>query len=423
MRAFIATLALTAVQANDKYERFMQKVSGSNSILTPITIEVDGETLNKFVVSDSCYADGATTYCPENGRGYIINGETFDIGTPDFFTPNILGAKIEFDVDVSSFGCGCFFTFYTVSMPGKGSTGEIRPDDGYAYCDANAGKWGGTFCPEMDIMEGNAYAFQTTPHSCNAPSGVGSYDWCDGNGSANNSVDNGLDYGYGRTIDTGREYHVTVELHESNGQFAGTTTTLSQDGKTQSMSNWNTGYTANMTNDLKNGQAFVYSNWEGDDSWLRKGTCSGSCQGDPLQSVKNLKITSGGSGPVPPKPKPSDYDPSLYKFGNACATGQDDDCAVESSFCSSADHCRWSWLKDDTPSGSSAKCRCDGITNPINPADYDYGDACQSKDDDDCGIMHCPSADHCRFSWAKTDPDKWNGKTAHCRCDETVSLF
>ena len=115
-----------------------------------------------------------------------------------------------------------------------------------------------------------------------------------------------------------------------------------------------------------------------------------------------------------------DYDPSLYKFGNACATGTDDDCAIEQSFCSSSDHCRWSWLKDDTPAGSSAKCRCDGITKPIDPDDFDFGDACQTKDDDDCGIMHCPSADHCRFSWAKDDPDKWNGKTAHCRCDETA---
>merc|ERR1712156_688385 len=73
-----------------------------------------------------------------------------------------------------------------------------------------------------------------------------------------------------------------------------------------------------------------------------------------------------------------------------------------------------------TADGSSAKCRCDGITKPIDPSDFDFGDACQTKDDDDCGIMHCPSADHCRFSWAKDDPDKWNGKTAHCRCDETV---
>ena len=78
-------------------------------------------------------------------------------------------------------------------------------------------------------------------------------------------------------------------------------------------------------------------------------------------------------------------------------------------------------MTDDTPSGASAKCRCDGITKPIDPADYDFGNACSTPTDDDCGIMHCPSVDHCRFSWAKDDPDKWNGKTAHCRCDETVT--
>ena len=109
-----------------------------------------------------------------------------------------------------------------------------------------------------------------------------------------------------------------------------------------------------------------------------------------------------------------------YKYGNSCATKSDDDCALVS--CPDVAHCRWSWESTDTPSGPSAKCRCDMEPIP-DPADYDFGDACATKSDDDCGVMNCPSVDHCRFSWAKTDPDKWNGKTAHCRCDESLSIF
>ena len=108
-----------------------------------------------------------------------------------------------------------------------------------------------------------------------------------------------------------------------------------------------------------------------------------------------------------------------YKYGDSCQTKSDDDCALVS--CPDVAHCRWSWATDDPQksSGTTAKCRCDMAPIP-DPADYDFGDACKTKSDDDCGVMNCPSVDHCRFSWAKTDPDKWNGKTAHCRCDETV---
>ena len=172
-------------------------------------------------------------------------------------------------------------------------------------------------------------------------------------------------------------------------------------------------YLNNMTDDLKNNQAFVVSNWGGDASWLWKDRCSGTCNW-PALAIQNIKIVTGGAGPTP-----GPYDPNDFDFGDSCATGHDDDCATQGSFCMNADHCRWSWSKTD-PSGASgdtAHCRCDGLSD-IDPADYDYGDACASKDNDDCSIMHCPSVDHCRWSWAKDDPEKWSGKTAHCRCDE-----
>ena len=116
------------------------------------------------------------------------------------------------------------------------------------------------------------------------------------------------------------------------------------------------GYLANMTNDMKGNMAFVVSNWGGDASWLWHDRCSGSCNW-PSLTLSNIKITTGGAGPSPPGP------------------------------------------------------------TPIDPNNYDFGDACSSAHDDFCADMGCPSVDHCRWSWPKTDPAKWSSKDAHCRCD------
>lgn len=116
------------------------------------------------------------------------------------------------------------------------------------------------------------------------------------------------------------------------------------------------GYLANMTNDMKGNMAFVVSNWGGDASWLWHDRCSGSCNW-PSLTISNIKITTGGAGPSPPQP------------------------------------------------------------TPIDPNNYDFGDACGSAHDDFCADMNCPSVDHCRWSWPKTDPAKWSSKDAHCRCD------
>jgi len=177
-----------------------------------------------------------------------------------------------------------------------------------------------------------------------------------------------------------------------------------------------TDYMNKMSIDLENGMGFVVSNWGGDASWLWKDRCSGDCNW-PKLSVSNISIKTGLAPPTPPTPTP--YDPSEFAFGDACATGTSDDCAVQTSFCSDATHCRWSWSLTDPQKwdGKTAHCRCDGAS-VIDPKDFDFGDPCDSKSSDDCGVMNCPSVDHCRWSWSKTDPEKWSGKTAHCRCDE-----
>ena len=45
-----------------------------------------------------------------------------------------------------------------------------------------------------------------------------------------------------------------------------------------------------MKDALKNSQVFVVSNSSGNESWLRKDTCPGTCLGNLLQSIKKISI-------------------------------------------------------------------------------------------------------------------------------------
>jgi len=72
-------------------------------------------------------------------------------------------------------------------------------------------------------MEANQYALQTTPHSCNAPSSKGSYDWCDKGGQCANNVKN-MDWntfgpGDQYKINTNNWFHLKINFVEENGQF------------------------------------------------------------------------------------------------------------------------------------------------------------------------------------------------------------
>jgi|Transcript_32346 hypothetical protein len=220
MRAFVAALAAVAVQAEMIPESTLKNLilehkQFVNANYTPISVTVDGKKTQKYIASDWCTSDGAEFVCNMDNRGFIIDDANFDKSNPNFFTPNLLGGSVEWDVDMSEHECGCFNTFYTVSMPAKTADGSLWNTDGYFYCDANAGNWGGAFCPEFDLQEGNKYSWATTPHSCNAPNSKGHYDWCDGSGQcAQNIVDQLAWDGYGAgaqyTINTEQPFHAKV---------------------------------------------------------------------------------------------------------------------------------------------------------------------------------------------------------------------
>jgi hypothetical protein len=193
MRSFIAALVAVAVQAeyiphDSSFKHLIleqkQQVNGGN--YSPITINIDGVDTTKYIVSDWCTSEGKNYVCNMNNRGFLMNDPVFDVSNPNFYKPNLLGGSIEWDVNVGEFECGCLNTFYTVSMPGKDYSGKLNPvNDHFFYCDANVAE---SLCPEFDLMEANKYGFATTPHTCNAPSAVGHYDYCDGAGQCNLNI-------------------------------------------------------------------------------------------------------------------------------------------------------------------------------------------------------------------------------------------
>ena len=279
---------------------------------------------------------------------------------PKYFKPNLLGGSVEWDIDLSNHECGCIAAWYLVKMPGKDDDGNLWMDtDGYGYCDAN--QVDGNWCPEFDIMEANKWSWATTPHKCDSPSDKGHYYYCDQGGTcAQNIYDqlawNGYGPGDSYTINTDQPFHAKVQFDSDNNQFSSFTTTFTQNGKTQSMTA-DCSYLNYMSDDVAENMGFVVSNWGGDASWLWHDRCSGSCNW-PSLTLSNIKVTTGGVSPGP-GPGPS----------------------------------------------------------PIDPADYAFGDSCGTAHDDFCSDMHCPSVDHCRWSWPKDDPEKWSSKDAACRCD------
>lgn len=181
MKQFIAALAFasaSAIETLEKFEHFAQKESNGFSA---IQMEVDGESKTYYVAASFSTPGDDKYVVPSNGRGYIHETDSLDQSNPQYFTPNLLGGQIEYDVDLSNHECGCIAAFYLVSMPGKHDDGSLWMDtDGWGYCDAN--QVDGNWCPEFDIMEANKWAWASTPHKCDAPTDKGFYNSCDKGG-------------------------------------------------------------------------------------------------------------------------------------------------------------------------------------------------------------------------------------------------
>ena len=357
MKSFTAALLFANAMAfeAEKIDIYTEKQLVNDSFV-PLDITVDGETRTFYIATDSeLTPGGATATMTANGRGYLHEEPTLDSSNPKFWTPNLKDASVEWDVDLSNHECGCIAAFYLVSMPGKDQSGNYWMDTD-GYGYCDANQVAGNWCPEMDLMEADKYSWASTPHTCDAPSDKGFYWHCDQGGTCQQNIVDALAWnGYG----PGDQYTINTNkpFHAKIDMHSGSfSTTLTQEDRTQVMT-CNNGYMDQMAQDLENGMGFVISNWGGDASWLWKDRCSGTCNWPEL-SISNINITSGVS--PGPGPSPSPIDPSDYDFGDACG-GIVDYCSEMG--CSDVSHCRWSWAKDDPQkwSGDTAACRCDYV--------------------------------------------------------------
>lgn len=149
------------------------------------------------------------------------------LDTSKFYSPNLLGGALEYDVDLSNVSCGCVSAVSVVGMP---AVDNWR--DPFQYCNANRlNDPRGHLCPEFDIMQANGYAFQSEAHRCEAPVD-GVYSRChQSNCSVNTSHVRPLNaYGKGASyrINTEEPFHVKMDFLDQNDQFMGYTLTLSQ---------------------------------------------------------------------------------------------------------------------------------------------------------------------------------------------------
>jgi len=132
-----------------------------------------------------------------------------EIDTDNYFTPDMLGGYLEYDVDLRNVGCGCITAIYGINMPAVDNV-----TDPFKYCDAN--RVGGHWCPEFDIMEANKYAYRGTAHKCDLPDSNGKFPSCDRSGQCSVDVlrnDTELDYGPGAEykIDTNKPFSVRAD--------------------------------------------------------------------------------------------------------------------------------------------------------------------------------------------------------------------
>jgi len=233
-------------------------------------------------------------------RAYFGSGCVTSFEPGMYFNFSLLNRTISYTVDLSQANCACNAALYLVGMPAHNQQGNTDATKcGDFYCDAN--DVCGINCPEIDIMEANTRAWQTTPHRCSAPSN-NYYPSCDGGGCGRNTYKlNQNAYGLGSNfqINTQSPFQTNVTFStDSNGQFNKMTTILGQSGKSFTLTHddsCGSGYLSSLTDALSKGMVVTLSYW-GDTaqtmSWLDIPPCSNTenCNTGTSFTVSNFAV-------------------------------------------------------------------------------------------------------------------------------------
>ena len=250
-----------------------------------ITLMIDGKPQTKYVLSgdwakDFVHVNNNSVTLRGGGRIYLGDSPSATITPTSYYNMPLLGKRFKVDVNMSNVGCNCNGAVYFVTMPGYNSAQQPAPGktDEY-YCDANA--VGGTWCPEMDLMEANKFAMASTAHTCDyhAPH---YYSSCDKGGCGTNVLDVASNnYGPGKLIDTNKPFTLSVSfIVGGNGRLTTVNNYFLQEGRNFNFNSCNPDYLQWMGMSLP-GIVMTASLWgtgEGGMSWLDgKSGCHGGC--------------------------------------------------------------------------------------------------------------------------------------------------
>jgi hypothetical protein len=237
---------------------------------------------------------GTTLTMKMGERSYLTKAESATaLATEGYYSPNLLGGSVSYDVDVSGADCGCVDTFNLVQMPGHNKDGSIASTDGFGYCDA--AHTVGVYCPEFDFMEANLYGFNSHTWRCGKPDENMYYDFCTKENNCHLDVhDYGDNYGPGNaTIDSTKPFHVETNFIRKDDTLDYYTVELTQEGRSLLMSSGNCD-TGNFGYELADGMAFMVSTRGSDDNiGLEHGKCKGACDAGAIEVISNIRIYTG----------------------------------------------------------------------------------------------------------------------------------
>ena len=324
--------------------------------LTPTPLIIEGDASGGFVPEfwgnvAGVKAVGMTKLVVQgNNRLYAVASiptrpepEYADITYKKF---QLFDRELTFDVDMSGVGCGCNAAAYLVAMPEHPSATDS------AYCDIQ-GPEGVSPCLEIDLIEGNTKALQSTLHTGPGHGSDGAT--CNQDGCAGNFGKDSRQahlYGPGATkgIDSTRPFTVRASFRGGLHGGAIYDVSLAQSSKTPSQDqeqpqqglskesedrilhlfNAESVYGSHVANGparpapvpsgdrlrthaaLSNGMVLVVSLWSADDlSWL-DGGCDAAHPKCVIENarfeISNLRTSTVPSPPSPP-PMPPPYMP------------------------------------------------------------------------------------------------------------------
>lgn len=256
---------------------------------------VSQEWQRRFVV-----LNGSRLSLNGGGRVYLADNTTAGSANPHgYFMFQLLGKRLSYTLDLSAVGCSCNAAIYLVSMPGVNISGSLDPRGGDYYCGANAGKGGrGNYCPEMDVLEANKFAAQSTPHICNGTNrGPGYYPMCDWHGCMTNTFNTSATAMCPATeciIDSRKPFQHSVDFPlDAKGNLVDIRNSFEQDGRVFRFSTGSAScagssfnvqradYLRRMGGNLRAGMVLTLSLWGVSNagmSWLDGVTgCKGDC--------------------------------------------------------------------------------------------------------------------------------------------------